>query len=472
MKIPLLQKQGKPPRSARIHAAWFVPAGLALVALALLAARGFFLPSRPNILMITVDALRADHLDVYGYHRSTAPELTKLAERGARFDAVTVQAPLTVPSLFIIMTGKLFYYFSIPREMKTLAERLKSKGYTTAAFIRNPLLELDPQGIQRGFDTFFAPETLAEGGFTWEELPALAERQLYEQDLRAEALLEKADEWLQQNARNQPFFLWIHLFDTHDPYYPPPPYDSLYDADYKGDADGDIFATLKTDNPICWKVEKNPPLDDHRHIVALYDGEVRYTSAQVGAFLERFGKIGLDDRTLIIFSSDHGESLGEHLRWGHGISLYESELRIPLIMVLPGKIPPGIVVTQPVESLDIVPTILSLIGDKADNDSPGKDLTPLFKGGPVESKGTFALWNGEESYRENRWKMIRDHEGKFELYDLQADPREEKNLASQYPQILRNMDYMRQQKASRKIKIDTKTGQTVEEKLRSLGYLQ
>jgi len=448
----------------------FMLLGLAFFLSPILTRCGFG-KSRPNILIITVDALRADHLEVYGYGRETAPELAELAARGARFDAVTVQAPLTVPSLFIMLTGRLFYHANIPPGIETLAERLKAKGYTTAAFIRNPLLELDARGIDRGFDTFYAPESLIDKDLSEEELHGAAERQLYDRDLRAETLLSKADEWLQQNSGKEPFFLWVHLFDPHDPYSPPPPYDTQFDKDYKGTVNGDIRSTKDGDNPIWAEVKRNPPPEDRRHIVALYDGEVRYTSAQVGAFLKRFEKKGLRERTLIVFSSDHGESLGEHRRWGHGVSLYESELRIPLFMAMPGTIPAGAVIPQPVESLDIVPTILSFVGTRPDKGLPGKDLTPLFKDESVESDGIFARWDGAYSYRKGRWKLIIGKDGKFELYNLEADPPEKINLVSENPQMLRQMHSALKHSALRETIIDEKTGEPLKEKLKSLGYL-
>jgi arylsulfatase len=204
----------------------------------------------PNILIITVDALRADHLDVYGYDRETAPELAALAKRGARFDAAYAQAPLTVPSIFMMMTGELFYRRSVPAGVPTLAERLKAEGYATAAFVRNPLIELDSCGMDRGFDTFFKPARVIG------EDASVAELQLYEADLTAKQILAKADEWLRANHDKEPFFLWVHLFDPHDPYSPPEPYDTQFDPGYKGTADGDIRRTKDSDNPVWGLVEK------------------------------------------------------------------------------------------------------------------------------------------------------------------------------------------------------------------------
>lgn len=432
-----------------------------------------FAPARPNILFITVDALRADHLESNGYFRETSPELSELAARGAYFANTSVQAPLTIPSLFIMMSGILLYGGTIPEDVQTLAELLKSEGYATAAFIRNPLLELDSRGLERGFDSFFCPESVVDPDTEAESQLLLADRQLYAHDLRAEELLERAHGWLVQNQSKQPFFLWVHLFDPHDPYSPPSPYDSLFDEDYTGTMTGDIRRPSGTDKPLLEKVEKNPPPDDHRHIIALYDGEIRYVSKQIGLFLDKLQKNGLEKNTLIVVSADHGESLGEHNLWGHGLSLYETELHIPLIMVMPGRIPAGKVITKPVESADIVPTILSLVGKEITMELAGKDLTPFFKNDPDFDAGAFARWRSLRSFRLERWKMITTEEGKFELYDLQNDPLETKNLVSEDPRLLRILDIRLQAAAGRRTVLsDKKATETLADDLKSLGYLK
>lgn len=427
-------------------------------------------PKPPNVLIITVDALRPDHLDIHGYERETAPELAALAARGARFDAATAQAPLTVPSVFMMMTGELFYHGRIPAGIATLAERLKEKGYTTAAFVRNPLLELDYRGAEKGFDTFFVPDPVSDEDTSGNKLHAIAQRQLYSANLTAEALLAKADEWLQANHGGEPFFLWIHLFDPHDPYSPPPPYDKHFDGDYKGTVDGDIRQTKDTDNPIWDLVEKNPPPEDLNHIVALYDSEIRYSSAEIGKFLDKWAKILPEEQTMIVFSSDHGESLGEHRIWGHGYSLHETELRIPLFISLPGRIPAGAVISQPVESLDIVPTVLSLAGIQPDKRLIGQDLTPLFSGEDNREAGVFARWAGEYSYREGRWKLMLGKKRGVELYDLESDPGEQRNLAAEEPQVLDHMRRALDASARREIRINEE-GDPLRDRLKGLGYL-
>lgn len=427
----------------------------------------------PNVLLITIDALRGDHLELRGYSRETAPELSELASRGVYFKNAVAQAPLTIPSLLMIMTGKLFYNDSIPDDMKTVAEILKSRGYATAAFVRNPLIELDHRGIDRGFDTFYCPEKSSGSWTTEAEFKALAEAQLYAHDLRAEELLRQAEGWLEKSPAGQPFFLWVHLFDPHDPYYPPSPYDAHFDQDYEGTVDGDVRRTYESENPIWGKVEKNPPPDDMKHIIALYDGEIRYTSAQVGAFLKNLETAGLDKRTLIVVSSDHGESLGEHNLWGHGLSVYEPETLIPLIMVLPGRIPKGKVVSQPVEAIDIVPTVLSLIGKEKDgNQFSGKDVADLMKDGTAvdERAGAFARWKDQKSYRTERWKLV-DTGGKLEAFDLKEDPMEQNNIAELSPALLTNLQFELGKTEKREVKIK-KTGKSLLERLESLGYLK
>lgn len=454
-------------QAIRGHGIWVGAVGAIAVAACVVFSRCGLVESKPpNILIITVDALRADHLDAYGYERDTAPELTALAARGARFDAAYAQAPLTVPSLLMIMTGELFYHGNIPAGIPTLAERLKAEGYTTAAFVRNPLLEIDLRGTNRGFDTFFTPDRVSDEDTTGEKLHPVAERQLYAADLKAEEVLARADEWLRANHEREPFFLWVHLFDPHDPYSPPPPHDKQFDAGYKGNADGDIRRTKNTDHPIWEFVEQNPSPEDHRHIIALYDGEVRHASSEIGKFLDKWAH----ERTLIVFSADHGESLGEHRIWGHGYSLYETELRIPLFMVLQGKIPAGTVISQPVESIDIVPTVLSLAGIEPDKRLTGKDLTPLFSGGNINEAGVFARWAGESSYRSGNWKVMLGKKRGFELYDLEKDPGEQRNLASEKPEKLKRMRRALEVSGRREIRINEK-GEPLRDRLKGLGYL-
>lgn len=220
------------------------------------------------------------------------------------------------------------------------------------------------------------------------------------------------------------------------------------------------------------KVEKNPPSEDIERIVALYDGEIRYTSAQVGAFLDKFEAAGLSKHTLIVVSSDHGESLGEHNLWGHGMSVYEPETLIPLIMVLPGRIPKGAVVSQPVEAIDIVPTILSLVGERADGKFGGKDVAGLLKDGTNadEKAGAFARWKDQKSFRTERWKLV-DTGGKLEIFDLKDDPLENINAAERFPALLVNLHFELDKAKEREIKVK-KSGQSLFEQLESLGYLK
>jgi arylsulfatase A-like enzyme len=433
----------------------------------------FFAPARPNILFITVDALRADHLELNGYSRETAPELSALAANGMYFSNATVQAPITIPSLFVIMSGNLLLGERMPDNEKTLAEWLKEHGYTTAAFVRNPLIELNTRGLSRGFDYFFCPEPVASTGDSEENISVLGERQLYERDLRAEELLEKAYEWLSENQTNQPFFLWVHLFDPHDPYSPPAPYDSMFDEDYTGTMTGDIRKPQGNEKPLWEEVEKNPPPEDREHLIALYDGEIRYTSEQIGIFLEKVKSRGLADTTLIVVSSDHGESLGEHNLWGHGLSLYEPELRVPLIMVLPGTIPAGNVISEPVEAADIVPTLFAVLDMEVEENFGGKDLTPYFKGGTDLEAGAFALWGPLCSFKTESWKLIASDEGHVELYNLKSDPLEKRNVASDNPGLLKVLDHRLKASTTRQIVLsNADDGRSVQDELRSLGYLK
>lgn len=173
---------------------------------------------------------------------------------------------------------------------------------------------------------------------------------------------------------------------------------------------------------------------------------------------------------MIIFSSDHGESLGEHRLWSHGNALYESELRIPLFIILPGTIPAGAVFSQPIESLSIVPTALSLAGIKPDKRLVGQDLTPLFSGEDIKGAGVFARGWKEDSYREGRWKLLHSKKRGIELYDIEADPGEQRNLAAEKPEVVDHLRRALDKSARREVRINEK-GVPLREHLKGLGYL-
>jgi arylsulfatase A-like enzyme len=408
---------------------------------------------KPNIIFITVDTLRADRLAVYGYESIETPHIDSLAEGGVLFSQAVAQVPITLPSHSSIFTGlnptthnvRENGTFRLGDAEVTLAEVLKEHGYATAAFIGG--FPLDSRfGLNQGFD--FYDDDLSTGNtgeVMWQG------HQVGSFERRANDVVNSALKWIYDN-REKKFFTWIHLYDPHEKYSPP-----------------ETFREKYKDN--------------------LYDGEVAYVDHTIGKFFKIIRQWGMLKDVLIVFTSDHGESLGEHRYWGHGRRLYEQGLRIPLIMSYPPFLPEGRTVNSLVRSIDIVPTLLSMLNIKTSDKIEGVSLLPyiLQQGNenmPLTSYGETLmskLRGGEEelrSFRTEKWKYIRytkENRTTFEeLYNLQDDPEELDNLAmtekSEMNELSSQLNtFMTAEGAEgTSIPMDKET----EEKLKSLGYIQ
>jgi arylsulfatase A-like enzyme/cytochrome c-type biogenesis protein CcmH/NrfG len=342
-----------------------------------------------NVLLITIDTLRADRVGYSGYAVKT-PNLDLLARGGAQFMNAVCQVPLTLPSHASILTGtnppfhqvKNNGTYALRQSDTTLAEILRERGYETAAFIG--AFPLDSQfGLDQGFglydDNFKNPDYLAG----------------YEPQRTAEQVFDAAAAWLGRNAGKK-FFAWVHYYDPHLPYTPPPPFDKAY--------------------------------------ASPYDGEVAYTDVYVGKLRKLLEGQGVAKETLIVVAGDHGEGLGDHGEDTHGIFLYDSTLKIPLVFCSPGVIPAGIEVRDQVGTVDILPTILDLLKIPVPGDCQGTSLVPSMEGKKAD-RDSYAEtylpllacgWSELKSIRTNRWKFILAP--KPELYDLTTDPFEKKNI--------------------------------------------
>lgn len=415
----------------------------------------------PNVVVITIDTLRADRLGCYGYGPIDTRNIDGVAERGVRFSQVLSQVPITLPSHSTIFTGLLPTQhnvrengtFRLDPSRVTLAETLKKHGYRTGAFVGT--FTLDSRfGLDQGFDVYdddMAADNLGkqklETKWQGHERPYV--------DRPAGAVVKRALAWL-ETVRDGPFFLWLHVFDPHLPYEPPEPFRSRYAG-------------------------------------RLYDGEVAYVDSALNQLLNRLDTWGLTDNTLLLITADHGESLSEHHYWGHGKKLYEASLRVPLIVSFPGRLPQGRVVDDLVRSVDVSPTILDLLGIPPLADAQGVSLMPLMNGTMGEPPNlasygeTFfpRLRFGDDalrSYRTRRWKYIRsfNQDGivKEELFDLERDAGEIRDLAasevSTRDELSALLDVIIADEvpvgpgASNALELDRET----EDKLRSLGYLE
>ncbi|MBI1356038.1 MAG: sulfatase-like hydrolase/transferase [Acidobacteria bacterium] len=386
----------------------------------------------PNILLISIDTLRSDHLSSYGYERPTSPRLDELAREGVRFENVVAPTSWTLPShmsmltgLDPLLTGVYVDTRSLPPDTDTLALRLSRLGYATGGVVSAGYLNAK-WGFARGFD-YYDDFSVGKRHFGADK-----------QEITSPHIIQLANRWLDQWQRQEserPFFLFLHFYDVHYDFNPPPPYDTMFDPDYKGSLTGLDFDT----NPA---LKPGLPQEDLNHLLSLYDGEIRHMDDQLGGFFDDLRQRGLFDDTIIAVTSDHGEEFGEHGRFGHRATLYDEVLLVPLIVRFPAKIRAGGVVPDQVRSIDIGPTLLELAGtDAAGFGSDGVDplyqartLVPLLD--PESARGPERLAFGDllggklRSVRTPAVKYVVDSKGRQELYDLVADPGEERNMSS------------------------------------------
>ena len=395
----------------------------------------------PNIVLITVDTLRADRLEPYGYRLIKTPQISRLASDGILFDRAIAQVPLTLPSHCSIMTGTYPFStgvrdqagFVLADNVTTLAESLKKAGYDTAAFVASSVLEART-GLAQGFDIYSDPTKGDKGTLVG---PEGLER-------RGDAIVAEALKWIEAPGRKK-FFVWIHLYETHAPYRSPESYASRY--------------------------RKHP-----------YDGAIAYVDSILGAFLQSAISRGWYDRSIIVFTSDHGESLGDHGEQTHGFFLYDATLRVPLIVKLPRFRWRGTKVVDQVRSIDIAPTILELAGLKREPEIQGESLLSRMarKANPSDlvaySETYFPYyhfkWSPLFSLRTSKYLYIKAPLP--ELYDLALDPGEKENIAPKNPAVCSTFAEQLSTKYM-KLTVESVSGERADselyERLRSLGYI-
>jgi len=381
--------------SSRRRRAWLAAAALSLAALA----AWIFRPGRAaapedwNVVLVTIDTLRADHVGAYGARRADTPALDALAAEGTLFRHCVCQAPLTLPSHASLLsaTQPLFHRvrdngaFQAPPELELVSEVLQKRGFATAAFIGGYVLH-GKWGLNQGFDLYSDRFDPGPG----RDLVLLAKK-------RAGEVLGDARSWLEKQ-KDRRFFAWIHLYDPHFPYEPPPPFDRRPGQPYRG--------------------------------------EVEYADHELGRFFDFLRKKGLYERTLILVTADHGEGLDDHGEQKHGYFLYETTVHVPLIVRAPRRFKARDVRTT-VQLTDLAPTLLDLLGIPAPASWQGQTLTRLLHGkedgrlGEAYSETWYPRlhygWAPLKAYYHGGYKYI--FAPRDELYDLGRDPGEARNLA-------------------------------------------
>jgi choline-sulfatase len=366
-----------------------------LVALASPAACGRSV-RHPNVLLITLDTTRADHLGAYGYAEAQTPNIDRLAREGLLFERAATTAPITLPAHVSLLTGLYPFAhgvrnngnFRLADSVPTVATALRDAGFSTAAFVSAFVLARR-YGLDRGFADY---------------------DDQFELERRGDATAAAAASWFERHvAEPTPFFVWVHLYDPHDPYDPPSPF-------------RESFA-------------RSP-----------YDGELAFDDRVIGSLLDRLAAVNLLSSTLVAIVGDHGESLGEHREATHGMFVYESAVRVPMIIWWPGTVPARRVASL-VRTIDLAPTLLALVERPGLNHIDGRSLVPLFDGRSQAAPDgaysetyfprQFMNWSPLRSLRDDRWKFIEAPVP--ELYDLSADPGETANLALREPARLAAM---------------------------------
>ena len=350
--------------------------------------------SSHNLLLITIDTLRADRLGSYGYEDGATPHLDRLAQNGVRFENVYSPVPLTLPTHSVLFTGRnplatgvrINGVHYLDEAAVTLAERFKDGGFDTAAFVAAYVL-ISRFGLDQGFDEY-------------EDSLAIDDLFRFTSELRADEVYRRFAGWLERRGEandGKRFFAWLHFYDPHLPYDPPAPY--------------------------AGEFPRSP-----------YDGEIAFVDATVGRILDDLETAGLLDSTAVVVTSDHGEAFGEHVEQGHGLLTYDETLRVPLILHAPTALPRGLTVSEPAGLVDLMPTLLGLFGlEPAATD--GKDLRPLLDGAQRPGPGLYfesLAGVDEKSWAPRTGIVARGHKyidvPRPELYDLEADPLERRNL--------------------------------------------
>ncbi len=437
------------------------------------AARPLAPTTRPrNVVLISIDSLRADHLGCYGYRRPTSPRLDQLAGAGLRFDAAYSTSSWTLPSHASMLTGR--YPLShgavildrrLSRATPTLPTVLGPAGYTTAGFVSFEFLRRR-YGFDAGFDHFDDFTTAVEGNNQ-------------EHHLTTGPLLNaEIIPWIERNAE-RPFFLFAHYFDVHYDYDPPPPYDTMFDDDYVGP---DL--RRYSHNPA---IHRNMPKRHLEHLIALYDGEIRLTDKMVGDVIDTIDRVGVGDDTLVIVTADHGEEFFEHGDRGHGTTLHEEVVRVPLLMRWPRGVAAGGAIETPVSVADLAPTIYDLTGVAAPDGMDGESLAAVMLGQPGTPHPVYAHLYARKRpiisamVRAGAGKYVQDlHTPRAGLFDLGADPGEQHNgagSADARPLTTPLLGWLDQQwSAYRALPAESDRRVTVDQdnidQLRALGYVE
>jgi arylsulfatase A-like enzyme len=394
---------------------------------------------RPNILLVSIDSLRGDHVHASGYPRETTPAIDALARDGVLFRNAIAPSAWTLPSHLTLHTSLPPVVHRVENSHRrlgqralTLAEVLRATGYDTAAVVGGPFLRAS-HGYAQGFNSYDESVVTA----------ATPTRQ-WNQGATSPVLVDRALAWLRDwraERAQRPFFFFLHLWDVHYDYAPPPPYDRMFDPDYAGT----LTSSDLESNP---RINRDMPRRDLEHLIALYDGEIRFTDDHLGRVFAWLEEAGVREDTIVIVTADHGDEFFEHGRKGHRKALFDESVRVPLVLRYPRRVPGGQVIPELVRLMDVAPTLLSLAAVERPEGfgvSTGPaaglpvDLSSWLLGEePAQTFPRIVAFNRtttrrfvHESVHTQSWKLIRsqsEHGVAFHFFDLTRDAGEQNDL--------------------------------------------
>jgi arylsulfatase A-like enzyme len=459
-------------------------------------------------ILIWTDTLRKDHLDAYGYHRSTAPHVKELAREGILFENCISQAtwtkvasPTMFTGLYPTAHGVTEFGDRLPSSAETMAEVFQQAGYATIGFSSN-LFTATYSNFHQGFDELHEDRSLPNPNSS----------------KTTRDYMDRLLPWLETH-KNVPFFVFLHAYDAHDPYEPYEPYNTMWaDSAKKAQHEKELDAARKVIKAPLLRAFGMPnrsemieakinPEEFIAHDEGWYDGSIRGMDVEIGRLMEFLRDSNLENKTMLVFLGDHGEEFLDHERMFHGQSVYGELTNVPFIMRKPGTLPAGMTVHDVVETVDVMPTILELNGLKIPKNVQGQSLTAIFKRNKGSGEAEAAAWKARPAFsmkaltQDNAspppletesfavvlddWKLIHNtarSEGtpEFELFQQKTDPLNQKNVAAQNPEVVNRLtkiiDEWRTKSAANKLKADSEAAKGLSseelERMRSLGYIQ
>jgi arylsulfatase A-like enzyme len=422
--------------------------------------------SPPNLVLVSIDTLRADHLGTYGYPWPTTPAIDRLARDGVLFRTFVSHSPSTLPAHASLLTSLLPHHHSasVPKglmvspRVPTLAEVLREAGYATASF--NGGIQLDASfGLDRGFDTY-------ESSRSAEDRPET----LVGPETKLSHAVRRGMEWIE--SVDGPFFVFLHSYEIHHPYTPDPRWLDVFESDYRGLVPDSVSVQLlkqinRGARPVTWA--------DIRHIAATYDAELRSSDRALRDLVAFLKERSLWDDTIVVLVSDHGEEFAERKSVGwHSHTLFDELLLVPAVVKFPTSAHAGRIVREQVRGIDLAPTLVAALELEAPPQFSGRDLGPLVARQPASDLPAVGRRDKKSDpdslgIRTGRWKLHNE-----QLFDLARDPRETVNVAAQLPHVVEELSTRHREIVESRAPaatVGTDTPAEVIEQLRALGYV-